>query len=263
MGISPPLVMGILNVTPDSFHDGGRHDAVQAAVARGLQLATEGADWIDVGGESTRPGAAEERVVPVIRALRAELPGLPISIDTRKAAVAVGAIEAGASAVNDVSALGDPAMAGVVAQADCQLVLMHMLGTPATMQREPGYHDVVADVASFLDERLARAVQAGIPRARIWLDPGIGFGKTAVHNLSLVRGIPRLAELGQRVLLGASRKSFIGQVLELPGTEDRLEGSLAVAAVATWLGVHMLRVHDVLATRRVLRMVAALQGVGS
>lgn len=259
--------MGIVNVTPDSFHDGGRTVEVQAAVARGLQLAREGADWLDVGGESTRPGAApvpadEEarRVVPVIRGLRGHLPGLPISVDTQKAVVARQALEAGASAVNDVSALADPDMAAVVAAAGCDVVLMHMRGTPADMQVDPRYDDVVEDVCAWLLARVAVARGAGIAPERIHLDPGIGFGKTVEHNLALIRHLPRLVATGYPVVVGASRKSFIGRVLDLPSTEDRLEGSLAVAALAAWSGAAAIRVHDVRETRRVVDLVAAVRG---
>jgi len=270
MSAAAPQVMGILNVTPDSFHDGGRFVDHDAAVARVLAMVTAGADWIDVGGESTRPGAPEvsadcevERVVPVIRSLRRAHPVLPISIDTTKPAVACAALAAGATAVNDISALGDPEMAGVVASAGCDLMLMHMQGTPRTMQREPRYDDVVAEVRAFLLERVERAVDAGVARHQVWIDPGIGFGKTVQHNLALLHGLPRLVDTGLPVLLGASRKSFIGCVLDNPATDDRLEGSLAVASIAAWMGVTMLRVHDVQATRRAVDMAWALRGGGA
>jgi dihydropteroate synthase len=264
-----PLLMGILNVTPDSFHDGGRYAHLDAALAQGGRLVEEGADWIDVGGESTRPGATavgaeeeEARVVPVIRALKGTFPRLPLSVDTSRASVARAALEAGAAGINDVTALGDPQMAPLAAAWGCDLMLMHMQGSPRTMQRDPLYQDVLAEVREFLLARTERAATAGVDRERIWIDPGIGFGKTVAHNLALVRGLPVLAATGQPVLLGASRKSFIGQILDLPATDDRLEGSLAVATVATWLGVAMLRVHDVLATRRAVGMAWALRGAG-
>ncbi|MFH1465519.1 MAG: dihydropteroate synthase [Pseudomonadota bacterium] len=267
---SAPLIMGILNVTPDSFHDGGRYAHLDAAVAQAGRMVDEGADWIDVGGESTRPGAAaveadEERarIVPVISALRGAFPRLSISVDTSKAAVARAALEAGARGVNDVTALADPGMAPLAAAWGCELMLMHMLGSPRTMQRDPYYEDVLTEVRDFLLARVARAEAAGVTRAHIWVDPGIGFGKTLAHNLALVRGLPVLAATGLPVLLGPSRKSFIGQALDLPVTAERLEGSLAVAAVATWLGVAMLRVHDVQATRRAARMAWALRGEGA
>jgi len=259
--------MGISNVTPDSFHDGGRWSSVEQAVEGALIMAEQGADWIDVGGESTRPGAPpvaaeleRERVVPVIRALRQARPELRISVDTAKASVACAALEAGASAVNDVTALGDPEMAAVVASAGCDLMLMHMRGTPRTMQADPRYDDVVVEVRDHLLERAERAVAAGIPRERLWIDPGIGFGKTVEHNLALLRGLPALVETGLPVLVGASRKSFIGHVLGLADTNERLEGSLAVASIATWLGAAMLRVHDVRATRRAVDLAAAVAG---
>jgi dihydropteroate synthase len=267
---APPMVMGILNVTPDSFHDGGRYVDPARALERASLMVDAGADWIDVGGESTRPGAppvdAEQeraRVVPVIHALRRAHPQLPISVDTTKASVARAAIEAGASAVNDVSALADPELVGVVAGAGCGLMLMHMQGTPGTMQRAPHYDDVVAEVRDHLLARAELAVQGGVGKDLIMIDPGIGFGKTLQHNLALLRALPSFVATGLPVLLGASRKSFIGQVLELPDTADRLEGSLAVASLAAWMGVAMLRVHDVQATRRAVDMTWAIAGGGA
>jgi dihydropteroate synthase len=270
MSGSTPRIMGILNVTPDSFHDGGRFLDPRAALARAEAMVRDGADWIDVGGESTRPGAPavseddeRARVVPIIRALRQAHPTLPISIDTAKASVARAALEAGATGVNDVTALGDPAMAPLVAQARCPLFLMHMQGSPATMQRDPSYRDVVSEVRDHLLARVELACAAGVPRSRLWIDPGIGFGKTLEHNLALLRELPTLVATGIPVLLGASRKSFIGSVLDLPRTEDRLEGSLAVASLATWMGVGMLRVHDVQATHRAVTLAAAIRGGGA
>jgi dihydropteroate synthase len=201
-----------------------------------------------------------ERVLPVLRAVRRAHPSLPISVDTAKAAVAGPAMEAGATAINDVTALGDPELAPLVARAGGQLMLMHMRGTPRTMQQAPRYDDVVAEVRDFLLERVARAVRAGIPQERLWVDPGIGFGKTVEHNLTLLRELPSLVACGLPVLVGASRKSFIGHVLGLPDTDQRLEGSLAVAALASWMGASMLRVHDVRATRRAVDMAWALRG---
>jgi dihydropteroate synthase len=260
--------MGILNVTPDSFHDGGRYLEPKVATQRALAMVEAGADWIDVGGESTRPGAVAvpadiecERVVPIIRAIRRAHPTLPISVDTTKASVAQAALEVGASAVNDVTALGDPRMLEVVVSAGCQLMLMHMQGSPQTMQRGPHYDDVVAEVRDFLLARAQRARDAGIPKDDIWIDPGIGFGKTVEHNLLLINQLPRLVETGYPVLLGASRKSFIGRVASLERSEDRLEGSLAVAALAAWLGAAMIRVHDVQATRRAVGLADAIRRV--
>ncbi len=267
MNASAPMVMGILNVTPDSFHDGGCFVDLDAAVRQASAMVLGGADWIDIGGESTRPGAPSvsiddelARVVPVIQAVRRAHPSLPISVDTTKAAVARAALAVGASAVNDVSALADPDLAQVVAGAGCGLMLMHMQGTPRTMQRQPHYDDVVAEVCGFLLERVERAERAGIPRERLWIDPGIGFGKTVSHNLALLRGLPTLVATGLPVLVGASRKSFIGQVLGLDQTQDRLEGSLAVASLAVFAGAAMLRVHDVQATRRAVDMAWAVRG---
>jgi len=250
------LIMGILNVTPDSFSDGGRFLSPDAAVKRALIMEKEGADIIDVGGESSRPGAepvpVEEelrRVIPVLERLRGKL-RIPISIDTTKAEVAEAALRAGASIVNDISALRfDPAMASVVAEFGAGLVLMHMLGTPKTMQQDPHYEDVVREVREFLAERALYAQSQGIPREAIAVDPGIGFGKTVEHNLELLRRLPELVELGFPVLVGPSRKSFIGAILGL-GVEERLEGTLAACAVAVVRGADILRVHDVREVRR-------------
>ena len=250
------LIMGILNVTPDSFSDGGRFLSPDAAVERALAMEKEGADIIDVGGESARPGAdpvpVEEelrRVLPVLERLRGKL-RIPISIDTTKAEVAEAALRAGASIVNDISALRfDPAMAPLVAKFGAGLVLMHMLGTPKTMQQAPHYEDVVTEVRDFLAERAQYAQSQGIPREAIAVDPGIGFGKTVEHNLELLRRLPELVELGFPVLVGPSRKSFIGAILGL-GVEERLEGTLAACAVAVVRGADILRVHDVKEVRR-------------
>ena len=250
------LIMGILNVTPDSFSDGGRFLSPDAAVKRALIMEKEGADIIDVGGESSRPGAepvpVEEelrRVLPVLERLRGKL-RIPISIDTTKAEVAEAALRAGASIVNDISALRfDPAMAPLVAKFGAGLVLMHMLGTPKTMQQAPHYEDVVTEVRDFLAERAQYAQSQGIPREAIAVDPGIGFGKTVEHNLELLRRLPELVELGFPVLVGPSRKSFIGAILGL-GVEERLEGTLAACAVAVVRGADILRVHDVKEVRR-------------
>jgi dihydropteroate synthase len=260
-------VMGILNVTPDSFSDGGLFAATGAAVRHGLELAAQGADIVDVGGESTRPGAEEvdaadeaARVVPVIRALAREC-GVPISVDTTKASVAEAALEAGAVIVNDVSALrSDPAMTALVAGSGAGVVLMHMLGTPRTMQADPRYGDVVEEVAGALLGWAAAAEAAGIGRERIVVDPGIGFGKTVAHNLSLLRRLDRLVDAGYPVLVGPSRKSFIGTVLGL-GVEDRLEGTAAAVAWSVAAGARIVRVHDVRPMVRVVRLVEAIVSV--
>ena len=260
-------VMGILNVTPDSFSDGGRFTDRGRAVEHGLAMEREGADIIDVGGESTRPGAEpvpedEElaRVVPVIEGLRAAGLEASISIDTSKAAVATAALEAGADLVNDVSALrADPEMAALVAERGVPCVLMHMRGEPRTMQRDPRYADVVAEVRAFLEERLAAAVAAGIAEERIWIDPGIGFGKTAEHNLTLLRELDALADLGRPIVIGTSRKSFLGRITGRDYT------GLAAATVATSVlayerGARVFRVHDVAPTRDALLVAAATVG---
>ncbi len=261
---SRPLVMGILNVTPDSFSDGGIFLDAEAAVRRGIQMAAEGADLIDVGGESTRPGAqgvpVEEelrRILPVVRGL-AKAVRLPLSVDTSKAEVARQAIDAGASLINDVTALrGDCAMPGVAANHRAAVILMHMQGSPATMQQRPRYRDVVDDVAGFLLEAAERAMGAGIARSRILLDPGLGFGKTAEHNLVLLRALPRLVSLGFPVVIGPSRKSFIGRVL-VAEVSDRLAGTLACAAQAFRCGVRVVRVHEVRPVAQVIRMLEAI-----
>lgn len=258
-------VVGILNVTPDSFSDGGRYRDPEAAVARGIQMAEEGADVIDIGGESTRPGSqpvpAEEelgRVLPVLRGLRRAL-SLPISIDTYKAEVARRALDEGADIVNDVSALRfDPEMAAVVARERVPVVLMHMQGTPQTMQLAPRYRDVAAEVAAFLRERMETATAAGIDRERILLDPGIGFGKTLEHNLTLLRKLPSLAALGRPLLVGVSRKAFIGRILGVEA-DQRLEGSLAAAVAAVLGGARLVRVHDVKETVRAVRIADAIR----
>ena len=245
--------MGVLNVTPDSFSDGGRWTDPQRAVARGLEMAAEGAEVIDVGGESTRPGAgpvdeAEEcrRVVPVITALA---PSVRVSVDTRKAAVAEAAIAAGATLVNDVSASLWP----VAATAGVGWVAMHMRGDPRTMQRDVHYDDVVGEVRSFLLARAERARAAGVDE--VWVDPGIGFGKTAAHNLRLLRHLGELVAAGHPVLVGASRKTFLGDLLGGAPVDDRLEGSLAVAVWAATAGAAMVRAHDVAPTVEALSVV--------
>ena len=259
-------VMAVLNVTPDSFYDGGRHFDSGRAIADGLAMAQSGADVIDIGGDSSRPGAesvseADElaRVIPVIQGLRRQSV-LPLSIDTCKACVARAALDAGADIVNDISALGfDPAMAALVAHEKVPAVLMHMRGTPRTMQADPQYTDVVREVRDFLAERLYDAMDAGIDAESIVLDPGIGFGKTLEHNLQLLRGLPALAALGQPLLVGVSRKAFIGKILDGLGAEQRLEGSLAAAVAAVLGGANIVRVHDVVETCRAVRVADALR----
>jgi dihydropteroate synthase len=256
-------VMGVVNVTPDSFSDGGLWLDHDDAVAHGRELVAEGAAILDVGGESTRPGAdpvdAEEelrRVVPVLERLRDS--GAQLSIDTMKASVARAAIGAGATLVNDVSALrADPELAGVCADAGCDVCLMHMLGDPRTMQRDPRYEDVVAEVRAFLEERLAAAVAAGIAEERILLDPGIGFGKTAEHNLSLLRHLDALAALGRPVVVGTSRKSFLGKLTGRPQARERVAGTLATNVLALERGATVFRVHDVAPTVEALTVASA------
>jgi dihydropteroate synthase len=259
------VIMGILNVTPDSFYDGGRRSEPTRAIADGVEMVQSGAEVLDVGGESTRPGArpvdeAEEldRVLPVIRGLRREV-AVPISIDTYKAGVARAALDAGADIVNDISALRfDPALVSLVAAEEVPVILMHMQGKPQTMQSEPRYNDVVREVRDFLAAQLYEAMDAGIAAERIILDPGIGFGKTLEHNLQLLRGLPTLAALGQPLLVGASRKAFIGKILDLD-PDHRLEGSLAAAVAAVLGGANLLRVHDVAETCRAARMADAIR----
>ncbi|WRH61891.1 MAG: dihydropteroate synthase [Fuscovulum sp.] len=268
MAMDRPRIMGILNVTPDSFSDGGRFLAPDAALTQAQAMA-RGADVLDIGGESTRPGAAEvelaeevARTAPVIAALRAGGLEVPISIDTRKAAVAKAALAAGSGIVNDVAAMGfDPAMAGVVAAAGAPIILMHAVKTPATMQDDPRYDDVLLDVYDFLKDRIAVAEAAGIPRARIMVDPGIGFGKTAAHNLTLIRGLSLFHDLGVPVLLGASRKRFIGTIGGEDQADRRMPGSVAVALAGVAQGAQVLRVHDVAETRQALRLWQAVNGV--
>jgi dihydropteroate synthase len=246
--------MGVLNVTPDSFSDGGRWLDSDAAVAHGLDLVAEGADIVDVGGESTRPGAepveeSEElrRVMPVIRALHAE--GVRLSIDTRKPAVAEAAVDAGATLINDVSA----SLHRVAAEAGVGWVAMHMQGDPRTMQADPTYDDVVSEVRDFLVTRANTALDIGVPE--VWIDPGIGFGKSATHNLALLAHLDQLVATGLPVLVGTSRKAFIGRLLGDAPPNDRLEGSLATATLAMVKGARMVRVHDVAATVQAARLV--------
>jgi len=256
-------VMGVLNVTPDSFSDGGQFLDLEAAVRRGMDMAADGADLIDVGGESTRPGSEPvpaqvemDRVVPVIKRLVAEI-DTPLSVDTRKPEVAVAALHAGAVIVNDVSGGRDPEVLRVVADTGAGMVLMHMLGEPQTMQAEPRYGDVVAEVKAYLAERLEAAAAAGVEPERLCVDPGIGFGKTLDHNLALLRHVDVFAELGRPVLVGPSRKSFIGKLLGAD-VDDRLEGTAAAVAWVAAHGAHIVRVHDVREMVRVVRVADAI-----
>ena len=259
-----PQLMGVVNVTPDSFSDGGRYLDAEAAVAHGEKLLKDGAEILDVGGESTRPGAVEvdeaeelRRVEPVVAALAGRA---TVSIDTSKLAVAEAAIDAGASIVNDVTALRqDPEMAALCAERGVGVVLMHMPGNPRTMQDDPTYEDVVDEIKAFLAERIEAAVAAGIEEERIWLDPGIGFGKTVEHNLELLRRIAELRDLGRPLVIGASRKSFIGKI-DGSGVDDRLGGSIASSVLAAAEGADVLRVHDVAETAEAMRVAAAVLG---
>lgn len=260
-----PRVMGIVNVTPDSFSDAGDHFDPEVAVAAAWRMVDEGADMIDIGGESTRPGsgrvsADEEigRVLPVIKALAGALP-VPISIDTYRASVAAAALEAGAFMVNDVSAFRmDPALADVVGDAACPAVLMHMLGEPKTMQENPVYEDVVEDVFAFFVERLTWAIEAGIPEENLLVDPGIGFGKTLAHNLELIRRLESFRSLGRPIVLGASRKRFIGEVLGLPEAKERVIGTVATSVIAVIHDIDIVRVHDVRENVEAIRLTRAV-----
>jgi dihydropteroate synthase len=260
-----PKLMGVVNVTPDSFSDGGLYLDPGAAIRHGEELAGVGAAILDVGGESTRPGAEEvsleeelRRIEPVVAGLAGG--GVAISIDTSKAAVAAAALEAGATIVNDVTALrGDGAMASLCAERGPTVVLMHMLGSPRTMQRQPAYDDVVDEVKAFLAERVEFAMAAGVAEERIWLDPGIGFGKTAEHNLELLRRLGELRELGRPLVVGTSRKSFIGRV---DGSDpgERLGGTIASSVLAAAEGAEVLRVHDVAELGQALAVATAVLG---
>jgi dihydropteroate synthase len=256
-------IMGVINVTPDSFSDGGLYLDPEAAIEHGVQLHAEGAVILDVGGESTRPGAApvgaeEElrRVIPVIEGLAGT--GVQISIDTSKASVAARAIEAGASFVNDVTAFrGDPAMAELVASAGVGCCLMHMLGEPRTMQNDPRYDDVVGEVKEFLEERMAAAVAAGVAEERIMLDPGVGFGKTLDHNLALLANLDRIVALGRPVVIGTSRKSFLGRLTGRGEADDRVAATVASCVLAYERGARVFRVHDVAPVADALKVAAA------
>ncbi len=260
-----PFLMGVVNVTPDSFSDGGRHLAPERAADRAEKLVAEGADLVDLGGESTRPGAAAvppeveaERVVPAVALLRERGFRAPISIDTRRASVARAALAAGADLVNDISGLSDPVMAELVADVGVPVVLMHMRGTPADMAERAVYRDVVGEVERELAEALERAVRAGVREERVVLDPGLGFAKRAEHSLALLAALPRLRRLGRPLLVGPSRKSFLGAVT---GAEvgDRLPGTLAAVTACVLSGVEVLRVHDVAEALQAARVAVAIR----
>jgi dihydropteroate synthase len=257
------LVMGIVNVTPDSFSDGGRFFDPEVAVSRGIEMVRDGADIVDVGGESTRPGSdpvsvedEQARVLPVIKRLAAEV-DVPISVDTRKHEVAEAAVDVGATIVNDVTAGSDPDMFRLVRERDVGMVLMHMKGQPKTMQESPRYDDVVREVHDYLDLRVRAAVDAGVVWDRLCIDPGLGFGKTKDHSLRLMKETDALLDLGRPMLVGPSRKSFVGDVL---GTEigERLEGTAGAVAYMVAKGAHIVRVHDVKEMTRVVRVVDAI-----
>ena len=261
-------IMGIVNVTPDSFYDGGRHADPERAVEHGLRLAAEGADILDVGGESSRPGSdpvspEEElkRVLPVISGLRPRTPAL-LSVDTTKPEVAEAALDAGADIINDISAGLDPRMLGLAARHGAGFVLMHMKGTPKTMQAAPHYDDLIGEVRAFFAARLETARAYGLDTESVVLDPGIGFGKRLEDNLALIDGLGAFAPLGRPILVGASRKAFIGKILGAPSADDRLEGSIAAAVMAVARGAHILRVHDVRAVARAARVAEAIAGAG-
>ena len=265
LDLSRPLIMGIVNVTPDSFSDGGRYVATDAAVEHALALIAAGADILDIGGESTRPGAEPvpldeelDRVLPVIEALAGE--GVPLSIDTYKPEVMFAAASAGASIINDVFALRQPGALEAAAQTDAGVCLMHMQGTPQTMQADPSYGDVVAEVAGFLSERAAACEAAGIARDRIVVDPGFGFGKTTAHNIALLRGLGRISsETGLPLLAGLSRKSVLGRITTREKATDRVAASVASALIAVQNSARILRVHDVDATLDMVRVWQALE----
>lgn len=267
LDLSKPRVMGILNVTPDSFSDGGDFFSPAAALAQARRMVEEGAAIIDIGGESTRPGAAEvpleeelRRVVPIVEALAAELP-VPISVDTNKPKVMRAAVRAGATFVNDIMALQAPGALEVAAEAQVPVCLMHMQGTPRTMQIEPRYDDVVVEVMDFLRERIDACLAAGIARENLLIDPGFGFGKTLEHNCRLLRELDRFQELDLPVLVGLSRKSMFGQLLGQP-VDKRLYGSLAGAVLSAWKGASIVRVHDVRATFEALTVTDAFARLG-
>jgi dihydropteroate synthase len=267
LDLSRPRVMGVLNVTPDSFSDGGQWLEPELALEQALRMVEQGAAIIDVGGESTRPGAAavsvqEElrRVVPVIEALHAHCP-VPVSIDTRKPEIMQAAVEAGAGMINDVNALQAPRAMKLAVALGVPVCLMHMQGTPQTMQEQPGYRDVVSEVCSYLENRAQACVDAGMNHERILLDPGFGFGKNTLHNLLLSQQLDTLVQLGYPVLVGFSRKSLIGHVMGLP-VDKRLHPGIALAVLAVWQGAMLVRTHDVQATREAIEMCHAVHEAG-
>lgn len=267
LDLSRPRIMGVLNITPDSFSDGGEFFTLEKAVARAGQMVEEGAAIIDLGGESTRPGAASvsvdeelQRVIPVIEALHAAVP-VPVSIDTRKPAVMQAAVAAGAGLINDVNALQEAGAAEMAASLEVPVCLMHMRGNPETMQDMPTYNNVVDEVAAHLQARATACMQLGIPKERILLDPGFGFGKTVTHNLLLLQQLERLVKTGFPVLVGLSRKSLIGKVLDLT-VDKRLYPGLALATLAVWKGAALVRCHDVRPTREAIEMCQAVRDAG-
>jgi len=264
---SRPQVMGILNVTPDSFSDGGHYALREAALKRAEQMVAEGVDIIDIGGESTRPGAQPvnesdeiERVVPLIEVITARF-NIPVSVDTSKAGVISAAVAAGAAMINDVRALREPGALEAAVQAGVPVCLMHMQGEPRTMQSAPVYNNVTEDVYSFLKQRMDVCIAAGIPKERLLIDPGFGFGKSLAHNLTLLKELNRFKALGVPLLVGVSRKSMIGTILNKP-VDDRLYGSLAAAALALWQGAAVIRVHDVAETVDVMKVCSAVMNEG-
>lgn len=266
LDLSAPRIMGIVNVTPDSFSDGGKFFSRDAALRQAVKLVEDGADILDIGGESTRPGSTPvavqeeiDRVAPVIEAISSEL-DVPISIDTMKAEVMRAAVAVGAGLINDVNALRGQGTLQAAAELKVPVCLMHMQGTPQTMQTEPDYQDVVSEVESFLLERVAVCEQAGIPAERIMLDPGFGFGKRARHNLRLMKHLSRLTDLPYPVLVGVSRKSIIGDMLKVD-VKERLAGSLALASIAVWQGAKLIRTHDVRETAQAVKLTQHVQQV--
>jgi len=263
LSLDKPLLMGILNVTPDSFSDGGKFDHISSAIMHAKSMAEDGADILDIGGESTRPGARKvsvdqelDRVIPIIEALQNEIE-IPISIDTNKATVMYEAVQAGASLINDVRALQNENTMEIAAQLDVPVCLMHMQGKPQTMQNNPDYENVVLEVSNFLQERATACLQAGIKQDQIIIDPGFGFGKSIEHNLQLLRSLNHFIDSGFPVLVGMSRKSMIGHITKSK-VDNRLAGSIALATLAAQKGAHIIRVHDVKETRDALDIVNAL-----
>ena len=257
--------MGILNVTPDSFSDAGLFNNVETAVAHAIQMVTEGADVIDIGGESTRPGSEPlsekeeiERVLPVVQRLRKEI-SVPLSIDTYKPKVAEACLKEGAHLINDITGLKNPELRNIIAKHDVPVILMHMKGTPKTMQQNPEYHDLLREIRDFFDQQITVARQEHIQQ--IIIDPGIGFGKTLEHNLQILKHLTVFEELGCPILVGPSRKSFIGKITGLPVTE-RLEGTIAAVAVSVMNGAHIVRVHDVKECKRAVQIADAIRGAG-